>query len=191
VRDLSEWTTFPFVSPVEVRPLEPAVEAEPPRFGEGGVDCGICTAPDSDFLWAGERWRLSLYTPSPFPGVVLLQPRVHAESVAELPPAEAAEFGPLVGHVQRAVESLGGIGRVHLNYWGDGGAHFHLWFYPRPHGRLQLRGTFLGMWSVLLPNLPDEETRAAGEAVARALAATWPPPAERPAPSDRPTAPDA
>jgi diadenosine tetraphosphate (Ap4A) HIT family hydrolase len=109
-------------------------------------------------------WRLSLYTPSPFRGVVLLQPRVHAESVAELPPAEAAELGPLVGRVQRAVESLGGIGRVHLNYWGDGGAHFHLWFYPRPYGQLQLRGTFLGLWSVLLPDLPDEEVRAAGGA---------------------------
>jgi diadenosine tetraphosphate (Ap4A) HIT family hydrolase len=169
VRDLSGWTTFPFESPVQVRPLDPPVAQEPPRHGEGGVDCGLCTAPDEDFLWADERWRLSLYTPSPFPGVVLLQPRVHAESVADLPALEAAELGPLVGRVQRAVESLGGIGRVHLNYWGDGGAHFHLWFYPRPYGQLQLRGTFLGMWSVLLPDLPDGEVRAAGEQVARAL----------------------
>jgi diadenosine tetraphosphate (Ap4A) HIT family hydrolase len=171
MRDLTEFMTFPFESPGEVRALAPAVAEEPPRPGEGGVDCRICTAPDEDFLWAGERWRLSLYTPSPFKGVVLLQPRVHAESVAELPAVEAAEFGPLVGRVQRAVESLGGIGRVHLNYWGDGGAHLHLWFYPRPYGQLQLRGTFLGMWSVLLPNLPDEEIRAAGERVARALGA--------------------
>lgn len=169
MRDLSEWTTFPFVSPVEVRALEPAVAEEPPRFGEGGVDCRVCTAPDEEFLWADGRWRLSLYTPSPFKGVVLLQPRVHAESVAALPAVEAAEFGPLVGRVQRAVESLGGIGRVHLNYWGDGGAHFHLWFYPRPYGQMQLRGTFLGMWSVVLPDLPDDEIRAAGEQVARGL----------------------
>jgi diadenosine tetraphosphate (Ap4A) HIT family hydrolase len=174
MRDLSDFMTFPFVGPVEVRPLDPPVEEEPPRYGEGGVDCGVCTAPDEDFLWTGERWRLSLYTPSPFRGVVLLQPRVHAESVAGLPPAEAAEFGPLVGRVQRAVESLGGIGRVHLNYWGDGGAHFHLWFYPRPYGQLQLRGTFLGMWSVLLPDLPDEEIRTAGNAVAHALTQSVP-----------------
>ena len=169
MRDLSEWTTFPFEAPVEVRPLDPAVAEEPPRNGEGGVDCWACTASDDEFLWGDERWRLSLYTPSPFRGVVILQPRVHAESVAELPPAEVAEFGPLVGRVQRAVESLGGIGRVHLNYWGDGGAHFHLWFYPRPYGQLQLRGTFLGMWSTVLPNRPDDEVRAAGEQVARVL----------------------
>ena len=169
MRDLSEWTTFPFVSPVEVRELEPAVAEEPPRNGEGGVDCWACDKPDADYLWTDERWRLSLYTPSPFRGVVLLQPRVHAESVAELPATEAAEFAPVAGRVQRAVESLGGIGRVHLNVWGDGGAHLHLWFYPRPYGRLQLRGTFLPLWGTVLPDLPDAEVRAAGEAIARAL----------------------
>jgi len=160
--------TFPFSS-YEVKELEAAVAEEPARTGEGGVDCWQCTGPDDEFLWTDERWRLSLYTPSPYRGVVLLQPRVHAESVAELPAAEAAELGPLAGRVQRAVESLGGVGRVHLNYWGDGAAHFHLWFYPRPYGQLQLRGTFLPMWGLVLPDLPDDEVRAAGEQIAHAL----------------------
>ena len=169
MQDLSQWPSFPFELPVTPRPLDPPVDAEPPRRGEGGVDCGVCTAPDADFLWTDERWRLSLYSPSPLRGVVLLQPRVHAESVADLPPTEAAELGSLVGRAQRAVESLGGIGRVHLHLWGDGTAHLHLWFYPRPYGRLQLRGTFLPMWGLLLPDLPEEEVRTAGEAVARSL----------------------
>jgi len=160
--------TFPFSS-YEVKELEAAVAEEPARTGEGGVDCWQCIGQDDEFLWTDERWRLSLYTPSPYRGVVLLQPRVHAESVAELPAAEAAELGPLAGRVQRAVESLGGVGRVHLNYWGDGAAHFHLWFYPRPYGQLQLRGTFLPMWGLVLPDLPDDEVRAAGEQIARAL----------------------
>lgn len=169
VRDLSAFTTFPFELPVTVRALDEPVPLEPDRDGEDGVDCWLCQAPDSDFLWTDERWRLSLYSPSPFRGLVLLQPRVHAQSFAELPPVEAAELGPLVGRVQRAVEALGGIGRVQVNYWGDGTAHLHLWFYPRPYGQLQLRGTFLGMWSVLLPDLPDEEVRLAGAQVARTL----------------------
>ena len=160
--------TFPFSS-YQVKELEAAVAEEPARAGEGGVDCWQCTGQDDEFLWTDERWRLSLYSPSPYRGVVLLQPRVHAESVAELPAAEAAELGPLAGRVQRAVESLGGVGRVHLNYWGDGAAHFHLWFYPRPYGQLQLRGTFLPMWGLVLPDLPDDEVRAAGEQIARAL----------------------
>jgi len=171
VRDLSQFSTFPFELPVTPRPLDPPAAEEPARNGEGGVDCRLCTAADDEFLWTDERWRLSLYTPSTERGVVLLQPRVHAESFADLPPAEAAELGPMVGRVQAAVESLGGIGRVHVHYWGDGAAHLHVWFYPRAYGQLQLRGAFRTMWTVVLPDLPDEEVRQAGEQVARALAA--------------------
>jgi diadenosine tetraphosphate (Ap4A) HIT family hydrolase len=169
VRDLSEFSTFPFELPVAVRPLDPPVPLEPDREGEHGVDCSLCRTPDELFLWTDERWRLSLYSPSPVRGVVLLQPRVHAQSFAELPPVDAAELGPMVGRVQAAIEALGGIGRVHVNYWGDGSAHLHLWFYPRPYGQLQLRGTFFGVWAVLLPDLPADEVRHAGEQVARTL----------------------
>jgi diadenosine tetraphosphate (Ap4A) HIT family hydrolase len=169
MRDLSAYTTFPFELPVTVRPLDEPVPLEPDRDGEDGIDCWLCTTPDDAFLWTDERWRLSLYTPSPLRGIVLLQPRVHAQSFGDLPAAEAAELGPMIGRVQQAVSDLGGIGRVHVNYWGDGSAHLHLWFYPRPYGQLQLRGTFLGMWSVLLPDLPEEEVRHAGEQVAANL----------------------
>ena len=171
MRDLSQFTTFPFELPVTPGPLDPPAAEEPARDGEGGADCWLCTAPEQDFLWTDERWRLSLFTPSTQRGVVLLQPRVHAESFADLPPTEAAELGPMLGRVQAAVESLGGIGRVHLHYWGDSSAHLHVWFYPRPYGQLQFRGTFWDMWSVLLPDLPDEEVRHAGEQVARTLSA--------------------
>lgn len=170
MRDLAEYSTFPFALPVTVRPLDEPATLEPDRMGEDGVDCWLCTAPDGEFLWTDERWRLSLATPSSLRGVVLLQPRVHAQSFGDLPPTEAAELGPTVARVQRAVQALGGIGRVHVNYWGDGAAHLHLWFQPRPYGQLQLRGTFLGMWSVLLPDLPEEDVRRAGEQVAAALA---------------------
>ncbi len=63
---------------------------------------------------------------------------------------------------------LGDVARVHVNRWGDGGAHFHLWFMPRPLGMLQLRGSMLPMWLELLPNL-DEVT--ATEVLARIGAA--------------------
>ena len=43
------------------------------------------------------------------------------------------------------------------------------WFSPRPYGQLQLRGTFLPMWGLVLPDLSDDEVRAAGEQIARAL----------------------
>ncbi len=71
VRDLSEFSTFPFELPVTVRPVDPPVPLEPDRDGEHGVDCWLCRTPDDLFLWTDERWRLSLHSPSPVRGVML------------------------------------------------------------------------------------------------------------------------
>lgn len=169
IRDLTEFETWPFDQMGPPRTLAPPIETEPPRHGEGGTDCFACQQPDDAYLWADDLWRLGLFEPSPFLGVVLLEPRDHLESIAEFPDHLATGLGPMVGRVQRAIESLGGIGNVHVNHWGDGAAHLHLWFYPRPYGQLQLRGTFLPLWSFALPDLPVERTRAAGRHIATEL----------------------
>ena len=57
--------------------------------------------------------------------------------------------------------SLGGIGRVHVNKWGDGGAHLHLFFLARPAGFLQLRGSNLPEWEEMLPRYPQDVADAA------------------------------
>jgi hypothetical protein len=51
------------------------------------------------------------------------------------------------------------VARVHVNRWGDGSAHLHLWFLARPYGRLQLRGTFLSLWDEILPSIPEYQWR--------------------------------
>ena len=43
---VEEWETFPFEGELRPRPLRPPEPAEPPRAGEGGVDCSRCAAPD-------------------------------------------------------------------------------------------------------------------------------------------------
>lgn len=172
-RDLTEYMSFPFAEMPPVRDLDEPVAVEPPRSGEHGGDCKLC-AGEIDILWSDEDWLLTLYEPSPFRGVVLLGPKLHVESIAGLPARLAAGLGPMLARVQRAIESLGGIGRVHVNVWGDGGAHLHIWFYPRPHGVLQLRGTFLALWGLVLPDLPDDEVRAAGNHIAAAMDASAP-----------------
>jgi hypothetical protein len=53
-----------------------------------------------------------------------------------------------------------GVARVHVNRWGDGSAHLHLWFLARPYGRLQLRGTFLSLWDDILPPIDEAVWRA-------------------------------
>ena len=39
---------------------------------------------------------------------------------------------------------------------GEGGAHLHLFFYARPEGFAQLRGTCLAIWDDLLPAVPPQ-----------------------------------
>jgi hypothetical protein len=71
--------------------------------------------------------------------------------------------------VEWAVLSLGNVGRVHVNRWGDGGAHFHVWFLPRPLGMLEARNMMLPLWQDVLPNVSDQELLEAAERAAAAL----------------------
>jgi diadenosine tetraphosphate (Ap4A) HIT family hydrolase len=166
-----QWETFPFDGELRVRALDPPVVEEPARRGAGGVDCFVCGRRDDEFLWADERWRLSaLPEPTGLPVVVLLFPRVHVD-LGELPADLAAELGPLVVRVERAVRATGEIGRVHVCRWGDGSEHLHWWFMARPARLPQLIGSFAAIWDDILPPTPEDVWRADLAAVARAMAA--------------------
>jgi diadenosine tetraphosphate (Ap4A) HIT family hydrolase len=95
--------------------------------------------------------------------------RAHVDSFQHLPAEALEDFGGFVAAVERAIYSLGDVGRVHLYRWGDGGAHFHVWFLPRPLGMLEARNMMLPLWEDVLPNVSDEELREAAERVAVAL----------------------
>ncbi len=49
------------------------------------------------------------------------------------------------------------------------GAHFHVWFMPRPLGMLQAKNFMLPLWEDVLPNVSDEELAAAARRIAAAL----------------------
>ena len=85
------------------------------------------------------------------------------------PSGAAADFGARRARVERAILALGDVARVHLYRWGDGGAHFHVWFLPRPLGMVEASGMMLPLWEDVLPNVPDEELAAAAERVAAAM----------------------
>jgi diadenosine tetraphosphate (Ap4A) HIT family hydrolase len=166
---VAEWDTFPFEGDVRVRPLTPPA-AEAPRQGEDPADCRTCAEPDEAYVWSDERWRLAaLRQPSGLPVVVILYPRAHLD-LGDLPDDLAADMGLLTVRVERAVRRVGGIGRVHVGRWGDGGAHLHVWFMARPEGLLQLRGSFAAIWDDILPPLPEEIWRANLATVAAAMA---------------------
>lgn len=96
--------------------------------------------------------------PSGLPMVLILESRSHLD-LGDLPNLLAAELGVMTVRLERAIRSLDGVARVHVNRWGDGAAHLHVWFLARPYGRLQLRGTFLSLWDDILPPIPESVWR--------------------------------
>src|SRR5204862_279531 len=110
----------------------------------------------TDAVWSDENWTLHPPHGGSLPGAVWLASRVHVDSFGDLPEALASDFGRVAARVERAMLSLGDIARVHLYRWGDGGAHFHVWFIPRPLGMVEAAGMMLPIWEDVLPNVPDE-----------------------------------
>ena len=157
VPPLEEWETWPFEGDVRPRPLAAPIAQEEPRVGAGGRDCWACDASDDAFLWTDERWRLvSPKEPHGLPLVVLLMPRTQYADPGDLPDDLARELGVLLARIERAVRSVGEIGRVHVCRWGDGSEHLHWWFIARPARMPQLSGSFAAIWDDVLPPLPPE-----------------------------------
>ncbi|MEW2444804.1 hypothetical protein [Micromonospora marina] len=159
VPDFTQWPSFPFEGDLRVKQLDEPVPFEPPRRGEADRECTACNAPDEAYIWVGERWRVrAMDRPTGLPMVLILESRSHLD-LGDLPNLLAAELGVMTVRLERAVRSLDGVARVHVNRWGDGSAHLHLWFLARPYGRLQLRGTFLSLWDSILPPISEDQWR--------------------------------
>jgi diadenosine tetraphosphate (Ap4A) HIT family hydrolase len=166
---VGEWDTFPFEGDIRVRPLQPPAAEEPPRLGEDPADCWRC-GHESIALWSDERWRVvPLDRPSGLPVIVILESRKHLD-LGDLSDEMAAELGQLIVRVERAVNRVGEIGRVHVGRWGDGSVHLHVWFIARPARLLQLRTSFAAIWDDILPPTPEHIWRENLETVAAALA---------------------
>ena len=150
-----EWPIFPFQG--ELRVKEPQfVDADRPRSGEpGGQPCHACADDDDAFIWVDEHWRLRARAePSSVPVVLFLETREHMD-LDGLDDERAAELGVLIVRLERAIREIGGVGRVQIYRWADGAEHFHLWFYARPVGSMNLLGFGMPLWEPILPPLPE------------------------------------
>jgi hypothetical protein len=144
---------------MRIKELADPVAVEPPRSGEDAADCIACNTPDDAYIWVSERWRVrAMDRPTGLPMVLILECRSHLD-LGDLPNLLAAELGVMTVRLERSIRSLDGVARVHVNRWGDGSAHLHMWFLARPYGRLQLRGTFLSLWDDILPTIPEQQWR--------------------------------
>ncbi|WP_352244596.1 hypothetical protein [Actinoplanes sp. NBRC 103695] len=157
--DFTRWPSFPFEGDMRIKQIAAPVAVEPPRSGEDASECVACNTPDDAYIWHSERWRVrAMDRPTGLPMVVILECRSHLD-LGDLPNLLAAELGVMTVRLERAIRSLDGVARVHVNRWGDGSAHLHMWFLARPYGQLQLRGTFLSLWDDILPSIPEQQWR--------------------------------
>ncbi len=169
---MTGWEISPFEQDgLRVAPLRRPALPEPDRAGEDPADCFSCRERDEG-IWFDDRWRLSRIGGVGVPLVLMLHPRDHYD-LADLPDELAAELGVLSAHITRHVEALPHVGRAHVYRIGDGAAHLHVWFFARPAGQPQLRGSWLVVWDDLLPEYPAEVAEADADAAADALVASY------------------
>jgi hypothetical protein len=167
---MAGWEVFPFERDgLRTVPLDPPLLPEPARRGEDAGDCPGCAGRGAETVWSSERWRLSVTRWAPGVPLILLLEAVAHHDLIDLPDDLAAEFGLLTIRVARAVESLPHIARAHVSRWGDGSAHAQVFFFARPEGFPQLRGTCLALWDDLLPPVSVVQRDADAARVARAL----------------------
>jgi diadenosine tetraphosphate (Ap4A) HIT family hydrolase len=167
---MSGWEVFPFEPDgLRVVPLAPPELPEPPRLGEGGRECRACSA-ESAAVWSDDHWRLTQLGGEAGVPLALLLETIEHHDLTNLPDDRAAELGLLTVRIARAIEALPHIARAHVSRWGDGSAHLHLFFFARPAGFAQLRGSCLVLWDDLLPAVPathrDGDAAAIGDALA-------------------------
>jgi diadenosine tetraphosphate (Ap4A) HIT family hydrolase len=151
-------------------PLADPVDTEEPREGEpGGTPCGYCAVSDRDTVWSNEHWQVVPRSWSPIPGGMLLLSRTHTDTLTQMPPTRQAEFGQIAAALEAAILNLGGVARVHLYRYGDGCAHFHAHFVPRPYGRPQFGWRNLPFLEQRLPHPGEDQLALANQAVSTAL----------------------
>ncbi len=168
--DAVTWDIFPYEGDLRIKSIDDPVLPEPLRQGARGVDCRLCERGTRDVLWTDGKWRVrTLDNPDPVL-VVFLEPLAHLD-LTDLDEVGAADLGVLTIKVARAIEALPGVGMVHVSRWGDGAEHLHIWFFARPAGLMQFRGSGLVDWLDALPPMPRELWEADREAL-RALLAT-------------------
>lgn len=169
--DLVGWDVFPWVvRDGAIAPKElSAPAAEEPRLGDDPSQCPLCEPDPQSVIWSDDRWRVKRIGQQGIPVAVILEPLEHAD-LADLGEDMAAELGQWSVRLARIVERLPHVARCHINRWGDGAAHLHVWFLGRTAGLSSTRGTFASQWAAFLPPGPEDVWRADLSAIAAGLA---------------------
>jgi len=159
-----EWDIFPWevVDGALAPKVVQAPGEEPGRYGEDPAKpCPECVGIDPDrIVWEDEHWVLTQPgAPTGLPLVLMLHTREH-EDFGQLDDELASQFGRISNRLVRIIENLPNIGRVHVSRWGDGGAHFHVWFFARTKGLMPVLGSPAAEWNDIIPAGAEDVWRA-------------------------------
>ncbi|CAN5125054.1 hypothetical protein BH09ACT12_BH09ACT12_23330 [soil metagenome] len=171
----SDWDIFPWeVVDGEIVPRTlQAPSDEPARWGEtDDKPCGTCANgfDAAQIVWEDDVWVLTHHgAPSGLPIVLNLSTRDHLD-MGNLDDDQASQLGRITNRLVRIMENLPDIGRVHVNRWGDGGSHFHQWFFARTSRLTNVLGSTALEWDEILPPGPEDVWRADLSTVATKLA---------------------
>ncbi len=172
--DSAAWDSFPWevVDGVLAPKVVGAPAEEQPRWGEHpDKPCGSCAGFDpATVVWEDDVWVLTHPgAPTGLPLVLTLHPREHLD-MGNLDDEHASQLGRISNRLVRIIENLPHIKRVHVNRWGDGGSHLHVWFFARTEGLTGVVGSFAVEWDEMIPPGPEDVWRADLHTVATKLA---------------------
>ena len=171
---MGSWGVFPWevVDGQLVPKTVPPPADEPTRWGESpDKPCGACAGFEpTHVVWEDDGWVLTHPgAPSGLPLVLVLHTREHVD-LDGLDDELASQLGRISNRLARIVGHLPHVGRVHVNRWGDGSSHFHLWFFARPARLPSVLGSYAVEWDAVLPPGPEDVWRADLHTVATKLA---------------------
>ena len=104
------------------------------------MDCYTCrnnqqdsTLPPRELVAADDHWRIAHAFDTALPGWLVLVPRRHVTSIADLTDAEAATLGTWQVQLSRALRAVTGCSKTYLVQFaeGEGFAHVHFHVVPR------------------------------------------------------------
>jgi diadenosine tetraphosphate (Ap4A) HIT family hydrolase len=93
----------------------------------------LAAAPMSERVHVGEFWRAAHAFNTTLPGWLVLIPRRHVTSIAELTLPEATELGPLLHRLSRALHDAVGCQKTYVMQFAEaeGFSHVHFHLVPR------------------------------------------------------------
>ncbi len=97
------------------------------RMNAAGADL-----PPRERVYDDGRWRVAHALSSTLPGWLVVLPKRHITSLAELTPAEAAALGPLLRRLSAALAEVTGCAKTYVALFAEAEGFEHLHFHVVP-----------------------------------------------------------